>query len=456
MSDNDERVLKVLVSTSSRRDDSSRNKTTTTTKKKEIIVDTPRDLDICCGRGKGFFSHPGNILFQESVRQNVERYRSAASKNLKSTVVADIVKDLLREGLRFIKRDLESGSWFVLSQACCHEKTGHAIRDHLIQMKRSAESAAMRATFEAPAVTTRSKKNHSSSSTSKISPKQTATKKNGSGGDSKKAKHRIKKKTTSGGSAKKADARKTARDSITRETPNQSSPELPETTVVSSFFLGLDVVSLTSSSDDLQEYDLFDDLIHEEPPQLLPVELKSISSTSNNGLLTQTISSAGSRHQHHNYSIQDVFPQHLQNDPFFCVSTQLQEHHGGRRRQHQAPGGMASTAMVDASAEHEMLNGFLTDVPDRSHFEMNPCVTVDRSVCQGERQERQHQGIHLDSLGGRDLSLSLSIPFESQGDDFFGSASTQAYNNFIGHRDYRVCSDSTNNPAASLLPHDWL
>lgn len=105
-------------------------------------VDEPGDLDICCGRGKGFFKHPGNKLFQDSVRENVESYTKARSKNMKSAVVTATVNRLLEQGLRFLKRDPQAnGRWYVLSTAHAHEKTGHAIRDHWMQKKRQGAVA---------------------------------------------------------------------------------------------------------------------------------------------------------------------------------------------------------------------------------------------------------------------------------------------------------------------------
>ncbi len=105
-------------------------------------VEEPGALDICCGRGKGFFNHPGNKLFQDSVREYVDSYTTARSKNLKSAVVTSMVKELFQRGLRFIKRDPKAdGRWYVLSPALAHEKTGHAIRDHWMQKKRQAALA---------------------------------------------------------------------------------------------------------------------------------------------------------------------------------------------------------------------------------------------------------------------------------------------------------------------------
>jgi hypothetical protein len=99
---------------------------------KKYIIGEPRALDICCGRGKGSFCHPGNLIFQEAIRNNLERYDQATSKNSKSAVVSKLVESLnFDHNLRFIKKDPVEGKWFVLPFSIAHEKTGHAIRDQL-------------------------------------------------------------------------------------------------------------------------------------------------------------------------------------------------------------------------------------------------------------------------------------------------------------------------------------
>lgn len=106
-------------------------------------ISRPRDLDVCCGRGKGFFSHPGNRIFQKMVRDNMDNYQDAESKNCKSAIVAEIVHTLLSErDIRFVKKDRDVGKWYVLSHSVAHEKTGHAIRDQLMQRKKQERKIA--------------------------------------------------------------------------------------------------------------------------------------------------------------------------------------------------------------------------------------------------------------------------------------------------------------------------
>lgn len=88
--------------------------------------------DVCCGRGKGYIKHPGNLLFQKAILANLETYASAKTKTEKSQVVASVVSDLFRRGVRFLKKDIATGQWYDIGQTLSHEKTGHAIRDFLL------------------------------------------------------------------------------------------------------------------------------------------------------------------------------------------------------------------------------------------------------------------------------------------------------------------------------------
>ena len=99
----------------------------------------PRTLDVCCGRGKGSFRQPGNLIFQEVVQKHLPRYIQADSKTAKGAIVSAIVNSLVIDHrLRFIKKDPTVGKWYALSSRVSHEKTGHAIRDQLTRMRKQS------------------------------------------------------------------------------------------------------------------------------------------------------------------------------------------------------------------------------------------------------------------------------------------------------------------------------
>jgi hypothetical protein len=114
------------------------------------VVYEVRDVDICCGRGKRYSNHLGNGAFQKSVLANMKAYATASSKREKSDFVVAIVDSLLSSGARFVKQDRESGKWYDIGEAQAHEKTGHAIRDLIInRSKRRAQRSRIAKTVKA-------------------------------------------------------------------------------------------------------------------------------------------------------------------------------------------------------------------------------------------------------------------------------------------------------------------
>ena len=111
----------------------------------------PQSLDVCCGRGKGFFRQPGNVIFQEVIRNHLDAYEQADSRTSKRAIVSTIVKSIrIDHKLRFIKKDPAVGKWYVLSCSVSHEKTGHAIRDQLARVRRKRSPLQEKASSSAP------------------------------------------------------------------------------------------------------------------------------------------------------------------------------------------------------------------------------------------------------------------------------------------------------------------
>jgi hypothetical protein len=91
----------------------------------------PSVTDILCGRGGTCLEHPGNKIFSEVVRANVQKYIEAPKRVDKGLVVSSVVDSIKASGVRFIKQDKHSKLYCELSHDQAHEKTGHAIRDLL-------------------------------------------------------------------------------------------------------------------------------------------------------------------------------------------------------------------------------------------------------------------------------------------------------------------------------------
>jgi hypothetical protein len=402
--------------------------------RKEYVDEEPRDLDICCGRGKGFFSHPGNRVFQDNVRQNVDRYSAASSKNLKSAVVSGIVTDLFDQGIRFIKRDPQEGDrWYVLSVSLAHEKTGHAIRDHLIQRKRAAEVAGKEGTSILQGTVP------DKSNATKISHKQ-STKKKGGG----KSKHQVNKKTNI--STINGNGRRKKKVSVLQEKAKQS--KLPETVPS---FSGPDVVSLASSSNDLQDHcdNLFEDLVEEEFKNSPPVELNIPYSTPSSTAagLTRVVSEG---------STVPTPRQHTLNT--FALSSVEQGPHHDARRHHGVQGMDSSTSLESETLGQNLLCDFGNSSSEMDFLEQNKVPSLDSHHEMSHDEIPQDIYYHDNSLGGRDQSLGLSLPLEFAADDnFLGIAHAPVLgSSFVGHRGYRAFNDF-NNAADSLsfLPDDW-
>lgn len=92
---------------------------------------SPTDKDIICGRGKAHGNHKGNQAFISTVRANLQRYSDAIKRTDKSFVVASVVSEFLAHGIRFVKLDKATSRWHQMTEDQAHEKTGHAIRDHI-------------------------------------------------------------------------------------------------------------------------------------------------------------------------------------------------------------------------------------------------------------------------------------------------------------------------------------
>jgi hypothetical protein len=86
------------------------------------IIERALPKDVVCARGRGFYKNEGNKIFTRTIRENLERYRSAGSRKRKSEVVSSIVKAILATGARFVRYDKKTQTWKELPRTRCHEK----------------------------------------------------------------------------------------------------------------------------------------------------------------------------------------------------------------------------------------------------------------------------------------------------------------------------------------------
>jgi len=102
----------------------------------------PGPYDILIGRGKKCYNHIGNINFRNVVANNLKQYSSAKTKQEKSIILADIVKQIrtISPNGGFLKQDSATGLWFEVGDFLAREKSSQAFRDALHENYRSSNS----------------------------------------------------------------------------------------------------------------------------------------------------------------------------------------------------------------------------------------------------------------------------------------------------------------------------
>lgn len=73
---------------------------------------TPESLDVLCGRGISCHQHPGNKFLRQLIDRNLPKYASADSKSDKSSILRDIIRSILTQGGRFLKKDSDTEFYY--------------------------------------------------------------------------------------------------------------------------------------------------------------------------------------------------------------------------------------------------------------------------------------------------------------------------------------------------------
>ena len=90
----------------------------------KVLFDTLQEVDIVCGRGRGFITHHGNVEFKRIVQTNLPVYMNAPTKSEKIQIVKWIVSEIRSTGARFVNKDTATGKWYDIGEVRSHEKTG--------------------------------------------------------------------------------------------------------------------------------------------------------------------------------------------------------------------------------------------------------------------------------------------------------------------------------------------
>jgi hypothetical protein len=95
------------------------------------LIVTPSPLDIMCGTGHEKHHTAGSDLFKRIVSQFIEPYANAQTKKDKMQITKTILDLLTQRGVRFLKKEVETGAWYVTESKVARDKVGHFLRLHL-------------------------------------------------------------------------------------------------------------------------------------------------------------------------------------------------------------------------------------------------------------------------------------------------------------------------------------
>ena len=95
---------------------------------------TPEPRDVLCGRGISCHQHPGNKLLRQLIDRNLPKYATADSKSDKSSILRDIIRSILQQGGRFLKKDSETEFYYEAGMKAARYVT---LRSILRELKNS-------------------------------------------------------------------------------------------------------------------------------------------------------------------------------------------------------------------------------------------------------------------------------------------------------------------------------
>eukprot|EP00522_Entomoneis_paludosa_P015741 CAMPEP_0172451786 /NCGR_PEP_ID=MMETSP1065-20121228/9677_1 /TAXON_ID=265537 /ORGANISM="Amphiprora paludosa, Strain CCMP125" /LENGTH=439 /DNA_ID=CAMNT_0013203757 /DNA_START=769 /DNA_END=2088 /DNA_ORIENTATION=+ len=90
---------------------------------------SPARTDVCLGRGKQHWNHPGNVQYRKLIQDNVDAYQGATGKRVRTQIVSSILAAVRNDGGKFIKQDGKDKPWYEIGHAASLEKVDHSLRD---------------------------------------------------------------------------------------------------------------------------------------------------------------------------------------------------------------------------------------------------------------------------------------------------------------------------------------
>ena len=102
--------------------------------------------DVCSGRGKSNWSHPGNVWYRQLVKERGPAYRIARTKREKKHITSEILKAVRERGGKFLKVN-RNKQWYDIGDLAAYDKISHSLRDQVVsitaRISNSSDEAAL-------------------------------------------------------------------------------------------------------------------------------------------------------------------------------------------------------------------------------------------------------------------------------------------------------------------------
>jgi hypothetical protein len=92
------------------------------------------EYDVYCGRGNTSRNHMGNQRFRYIIDSNLDRYLHARNRIEKNVIITEIIEYVKSHG-NFVKQDLETWKYYVISNTLARDKVSQAFRDTISSQK---------------------------------------------------------------------------------------------------------------------------------------------------------------------------------------------------------------------------------------------------------------------------------------------------------------------------------
>ena len=97
----------------------------TTTTDDTLEISIPATCDVLLGRGKGYFTHVGNVRYRSIVEDHQEEYEKACKVG-RQRIAGEVVDTVRGYGGRFLKD--EKGVWVQIDNKAARYKVTHSFR----------------------------------------------------------------------------------------------------------------------------------------------------------------------------------------------------------------------------------------------------------------------------------------------------------------------------------------